>query len=305
MRHLNLFESVEQIAQLGSIRAAADAMSITSTALNRQILALEQELGQPIFERLPRGVRLNIAGEMFLIHARQQMRDFERMKIQLADLSGVRRGHVTVASTQAAIPYFLPRQITEYLDQHPGVTFKVNPCDIESAQEQLTSLEADIAVVFEPLKRSDFQIIESVQQDIVALFDVGHALAKKSGPVRLSECLQYPLALPADVTGVRSLLEIAMQQRNQTMQVALECEDSHLLLNAVRMGNLVTFDIPLGLSQKFLNDNGLAWRPVDQRDMPRGSLYMGQLKDRSLSVAASKFAVQIVTALQNQTTLCE
>ena len=101
MRHLNLFESVEQIAQLGSIRAAADAMSITSTALNRQILALEQELGQPIFERLPRGVRLNIAGEMFLIHARQQMRDFERMKIQLADLSGVRRGHVTVRTRGA------------------------------------------------------------------------------------------------------------------------------------------------------------------------------------------------------------
>ena len=305
MRHLNLFESVEQIAQLGSIRAAADAMSITSTALNRQILALEQELGQPIFERLPRGVRLNIAGEMFLIHARQQLRDFERMKVQLADLSGVRRGHVTIASTQAAIPYFLPRQITEYLDQHPGVTFKINPCDIETAQEQLSSLEADIAVVFEPLKRSDFQIIESVQQDIVALFDAEHALAKRQGPVRLSECLQYPLALPAEATGVRSLLEIAMQRGNQTMRVSLECEDSHLLLSAVRPGNLVTFDIPLGLSRKFLRDNGIAWRPVDHRDVPRGSLYMGQLKDRSLSVAASKFALQIVSALQSQTSLCE
>lgn len=305
MRHLNLFESVEQIAQLGSIRAAAESMSITSTALNRQILALERELGQPIFERLPRGVRLNIAGEMFLIHARQQMRDFERMKIQLADLSGVRRGHVTIASTQAAIPYFLPRQITEYLDQHPGVTFKVNPCDIETAQEQLTSLEADLAIVFEPLKRNDFQIVESVQQEIVAIFDQGHPLAHGSGPVRLSECLQHPLALPADVTGVRNLLEIALQRRNQTMEVSLECEDSHMLLNASKLGNLVTFDIPLGLSQQYLHDNGLLWRPVDQRDMPLGSLYMGQLKDRSLSVAASKFAVQVVSALQDQSSLCD
>ena len=280
-------------------------MSITSTAVNRQILALEQELGQPIFERLPRGVRLNIAGQMFLIYARQQMRDFERMKIQLADLSEVRRGHMTIASTQAAIPYFLPRQITEYLDLHPGVTFKMNPCDIETAQEQLTSLEADLAIVFEPLKRNDFQIIESIQQEIVAIFDANHALAQNAGPVRLSECLQHPLALPADVTGVRNLLEIALQRRNQSIDVSLECEDSHLLLNASRLGNLVTFDIPPGLSQQFLKDNGLDWRPVDQRDIPRGSLCMGQIKDRSLSVAASGFAVQIVSALQDQTTLCD
>ena len=69
---------------------------------------------------------------------------------------------------------------------------------------------------------------------------------------------------------MRSLLEIAMQRGNKTML-----------------------------------DNGLAWRPVDHRDMPNGSLYMGQLKDRSLSVAASKFALQIVSALQSQTSLCD
>lgn len=306
MRHLSLFESVEQIARLGSIRAAAEAQSITSTALNRQVIALEDELGQPLFERLPRGVRLNTAGEMFLIHARRQVRDYERLKVQLADLSGVRRGNVTIASTKAAIPYFLPQQINTYLDQHPRVSFKVNPCDIETAQKQLTNLEADIAIVFEPLHRREFQTIESIDQEIVAVINKNHPLAKGEGPVRLSECFQFPLAIPAKVTGVRSILDMAVQQKNQLqMEISVESEESQFLLNVVRDSDQVTFDIPLGLSKSSLERNGLTWRAVHPADIPKGHLYVGHLKNRSLSVATIKFANQIVAALQQHNALCE
>lgn len=306
MRHLDLFDSVEQIARLGSIRAAAEAQSITSTALNRQIIALENELGQPLFERLPRGVRLNIAGEMFLIHARQQVRDYERLKTQLADLSGMRRGHVTVASTKAAIPYFLPQQINSYRAHHPKVSFKINSCDIETAQDQLTNLEADIAIVFEPLHRQKFQTIESIDQEIVAVFNQHHPLAKNDGPVRLSECFQYPLAMPARVTGVRSILDVAVQKKSQLeANISVESEDSQFLLNMVRGSDQVTFDIPLGLSKSSLQRNGLKWRPVHNADIPKGYLYVGHLKNRTLSVAAMKFADQIIAALHLQVTLCE
>ena len=306
MRHLSLFESVEHISKLGSIRAAAEAQSITSTALNRQIIALEEELGQPIFERLPRGVRLNVAGEMFLILAREQLRGFERLRSQLADLSGVRRGHITIASTKAAIPYFLPMQIKAYLNEHPLVSFKINPCDIETAQDQLIKLEADLAIVFEPLHLQDFQIIESIDQQIIAIFDQNHPLASTKGNVRLSECLQYGLALPAKVTGVRNLLDIAIQRKSiSNMSVTVESEDSQFLLSAVRQTELITFDIPLGLSAGSLERNGLKWRPIHSNDVPSGLLYLGQLKNRSLSVAANKFASDIVYALQQQTALCD
>jgi len=306
MKHLGLFESVEQIARLGSIRAAAEALSITSTALNRQVIALEEELGQPLFERLSRGVRLNTAGEMFLIHARSQVRDFERLKGQLADLSGVRRGHVTIASTKAALLHFLPQQINQYLMLHPLVSFTVNPCDIETAQEQLATFEADIAIAFEPLHRREFQTIESVDQEIVAVFAKDHPLASHNGPLRLSECLQYRLAVPAKLTGVRSMLEVAIQKKNhRDIEISIESEDSQFLLNTVSASDLVTFDIPLGLSKRSLERNGLVWRPLHHHDMAKGYLYVGHLKNRSLSVAAIKFANQIIGALQDQDGLCE
>lgn len=305
MKHLNLYESVEEIGRLGSIRAAAESLSITSTALNRQIIALEDELGQPIFERLPRGVRLNTAGEMFLIHAREHLRDYDRLKSQLADLSGIRRGHVTIATTKAAMPYFLPQQIHEYQAQHPGVSFKINPCDIETALVQVTDMQADMAMVFEPMLRREFEVIDSIQQEVVVLFAKDHPLAKSRDSVRLSECLQYQLALPADVTGVRSLLERAVQRSQQSMMIAIESEDSQFLLNTTRLGELITFDIPLGLSRKSLEKKNLSWRKIDRNDINHGRLYLGQLKNRNLSVAAFKFASQITIALQKQNLMCD
>ena len=56
MRALITLKFVETVARTGSIRRAAEQLAITSTALNRRILALEEELGYPLFERLPSGV---------------------------------------------------------------------------------------------------------------------------------------------------------------------------------------------------------------------------------------------------------
>ena len=84
-------------------------MNITSSALNRRIQGFEAEFGAQIFERLPRGVRLNPAGELLMQHIRSQLIDLERIRGQVADLSGERRGHVSIACSQALNPIFLPR----------------------------------------------------------------------------------------------------------------------------------------------------------------------------------------------------
>ncbi len=101
MRHLLPLHYIDAVVRAGSIRKAAEALAITSTALNRRILSMEQDLGVPIFERLPRGVRLSTAGEILIQHVRTQLSDMERVKSQIADLTGVRRGHVSIACSQA------------------------------------------------------------------------------------------------------------------------------------------------------------------------------------------------------------
>src|SRR4051812_49897246 len=69
LRPPRVLSYVDAVARCGSIRKAADVLNVASSALNRQILDLESDLGSPLFERLPRGVRVTSAGGGCLVYS--------------------------------------------------------------------------------------------------------------------------------------------------------------------------------------------------------------------------------------------
>ena len=140
MRYLKTFELIEAVVRAGSIRKAAEDTNLTASALNRRIQQFEHEFGWPIFERLPRGMRLNPAGELLMQHIGLQRTDLARVQSQVADLSGERRGHVSIACSQALLPYFMPEQIAIYRASHPGVSFSVNIRDRAQAEQDLAQI---------------------------------------------------------------------------------------------------------------------------------------------------------------------
>lgn len=298
MHPLSPHQFIDVIARSGSIRKAAETLAITSTALNRRVLALEDELGVPIFERLPRGVRLSTAGELLILHLRSQASDFDKLKGQLADLAGERRGHVSIACSQALLPFFLPDQIGRYRTEHPGVTFSVRLRDREAAEAALVEHSADLALVFEPIRLSDVQILASVRQPIHAVMAETHPLADK--PVlRLRDCAPFPVALPTAQYGVRHLIDLALMRSSLQLRIAIESDNFAFLRLYPAHEPVVGFQIPIGLPED-PNGEGIVSRPVDARDVPEGRLYLCQLRGRTLPVAAAKFAAQIEGALDSR-----
>jgi DNA-binding transcriptional LysR family regulator len=295
VRHLMPLRYVDAVVRAGSIRKAAEALSITSTALNRRILSMEQELGVAIFERLPRGVRLSTAGEILIQHVRSQLSDMERVRSQIADLSGVRRGHISIACSQAVLPVFLPEQIALYRREHPGVTFRVYRRDREVAEMALVDHTADLALVFEPVRLSEFETLLAVRQPIHALMSRGHPLAK-SGSVRLRDCLRYPIAMPTHLYGVRNVLDKAVLRSSMKLQPVIESDSFEFLRHYARQDRTICFQIPIGIATGRKASDDVSC-PIDDRDVPPGILYLGQLRGRTLPVAVSRFAAQISSAL--------
>jgi len=296
MKHLTTLRYVDMVARTGSIRGAAELLAITSTALNRRILALEEELGVPVFERLPRGVRLSSAGEILIHHIRAQLSDMERVRSQIADLAGARRGHVSIACSQALLPYFLPEQITRYRKEHPGVTFGVYLRDRTAAEQAIVDHEADLALVFEPVRLSEIETILTVPQPIYGVMSEDHPLASHE-TLRLKECLMHPVALPTRYYGVRHLIEIALVDSNLPFKPVIESDSFEYLRNHAVAEGIISFQIPIGLPI----DNplpGMAVRPVDLRDVPAGLIYMCQLRGRTLPVAAARFSDQVAKVLE-------
>ncbi len=302
MRYMTSIRFIDAVARAGSIRRAAEELAITSTALNRRILAIEDELGAPIFERLPRGVRLNSAGELFIHHIRNQMSDLERVRAQIADLAGERRGKVSIACSQALLPYFLPEQISAYRREHPGVSFGVHLRDRAAAEAALTDHTADIAIVFEPVRMAEFHTLMRVRQQLHAVLSPTHPLAER--PVlRLRECLQYPVALPTNPYGVRYLLEAALQNSTLEANAVIESDNFEFLRYYAGAEHTITFQIPIGLPEPSAGQTVLSV-PIDPKDVPPGILYMGQLRHRTLPVAAAKFAAGLSTVLASRYEPC-
>ncbi len=300
MRALASLTFIEAIARSGSIRRAAEVLAITPSALNRRLIAVEEELGVQIFERLPRGVRLNAAGEILIQHIRAQISDFDRVKSQIADLSGIRRGKVSIACSQALLPFFLPEQIARYRTDHPTVEFCVLPRDRSAAEAALSDFSADLALVFEPLDLYDFEPIITVSQSVRAVMSHNHPLAEKD-VLRLRDCLQYPLALPTKSYGVRWLFDLAMAKLSQPASVVLESDSFEFLRMAISESRLITFQIEVGLPQRDVAGSPIS-RPIYTTDFTSGLLHLGQLRGRVLSVAAAKFATQLAQALAGRYT---
>lgn len=296
MRHLQIYRYVDVIAKAGSIRKASETLNITPSALNRRIQAFEEELGFAVFERLPRGVRLNAAGELMVQHVRNQLADMDRVRSRIADLEGIRRGHVPIACSQALLPYFLPAEIARYRRQHPAVTFSVLPRDRTAAERELINYNCDLALVFEPVLLAELRPLAIVKQPVHAIMAPDHPLAS-ADVLRLRDCMAYPLALPTVPYGVRQLLQQATARKGEALRPVLESDSFEFLRNCATEGGLVSFQIPIGLPRRVANAP-FVHRPVDPRDVPAGVLVLGQLRNRVLPVASDRFAEQLMTAFE-------
>lgn len=294
MKHLQTLRLILDVARAGSIRKAAEDLNITASALNRRIQQFEKEFGAQIFERLPRGVRLNPAGELLIQHIRTQTSELARLQAQVSDLSGVRRGHVAIACSQALLPAFLPAQIARYRAEHPGVTFSVNIRDRAAAERDLSTFASDLALVVEPVHMAEFEVLHAARQKVYAVMARDHPLATAE-PLRLRDCLDHPHVVPAPQLGVRHLLDLATRRMSRSIRPIIETESFELSRYYVLHEAAISFQIPIGLQGALYEDT--VARPLNPSDVPAAHLLLGQMRGRTLPVASARFANQLIAAL--------
>ena len=299
MRHLTHLRYIDVVARERSIRKASEKLNITSTALNRRILALEDEVGTPLFERLPSGVRLNTAGELFIQHIRSQMTDLSRVLSQISDLSGVRRGHVTISGGPELLASFLPKQIAQYRQEFEAVQFDVVRHTPAESLAALINFESDMAFVFDSVLPSDVHIVASVSQPLYALVQDSHPLAANS-MIKLQDCLAWPVVSPQTDSGLKTMLEVGRLRTAANLQTVIHTDETEFVLDYVRREQAVGFAIPLSFEGSTQSLSGLKAIAIDERDVPPGIVHLVQRKGRVLSVAAAKFMDQMVQTLNQR-----
>ena len=292
MQHLRFLHYVDAVARNGSIRGAAETLHVAASAVNRRIQDLEAELGTLLFERLPHGVRLTAAGELFVGYARRRYADLEQVRSQIEDLRGIRRGCVRLAVSQALAPVFLPRAITAFQAAHPGVTFEVKVLDHDRAIRALTDFEADLGLVFNPPSLQGLRVMAQMRCRTCAIVAPGHPLADRPN-VRLRDCFQYPLAMPDASLAGRGILDDLLTTSSAQPLPALVSNSFALMHGFVRTAGAVSFQIEIGVDRS----TGLVAVPIEESKLTPGRVMLLSLRERALPVAAASFAETVADRL--------
>ncbi len=295
MNHLRFLKYVDEVARVGSIRQAAERLHIAPSAVNCRIQDLEDELGTPLFERLPRGVRLTAAGELFVAYIRGRSAQLDQVRSEIEDLQGLRRGSVKLVGSQALAPAFLPKAVATFRASHPLVTVQARIGDHVQAMQALRDFEIDLALVFNLAPEADIKRIAEFEQKLVATMHRDHPLASRT-ELRIHECVNYPLVLPARDIGGRQLLDRFLARSSTKLRPVVESNSFEFMRGYLYYEQAISFQIAIGA----VTDAGqLVAREIADRGFPRGQLVLASLHSRQLPVVAHAFAEHLMASLSS------
>jgi DNA-binding transcriptional LysR family regulator len=239
----------DTIRRCGSIRQAARQLHLSSSALNRQLLAIEAQVGFHLFERLPSGLRLTPAGEAMARHAIHVMQDAQRMTAELEALRGLHAGHVDLFTVEALTHSFVPTVLNQMAERYSNVTFRVGIGGSRFAATRVIDGDADVALGF----IHERQV--GLKQWAVAPFELGvaippeHPLARLKS-VRFSQCMRFPMVLPSPELTLRDALVPMLAAQTEPPKVILETGSFDLMRQIAIHGRALVFVNRFGIEDE-------------------------------------------------------
>jgi DNA-binding transcriptional LysR family regulator len=170
-----------EVAQRGSISAAADALSFTQPAVSRQIATLEREAGAQLLERLPRGIRLTEAGRVLLGHAEAILDRMTAAQTQVEAVTRLEAGRLRIGSFATANATIVPRAIAAFTRAHPDVELSLAEGTSRQLIPWVRAGELDVAIATDPIERDldELAVFDIVEDPMLVALPLDHPLANK------------------------------------------------------------------------------------------------------------------------------
>jgi DNA-binding transcriptional LysR family regulator len=246
LRQLEYFVAV---AEEANFTRAAERIHVAQPAVSAQIQRLERELGQPLFDRSRRVVRLTAAGDAVLPHARAALGAVGDMQTAVDEVTQVVRGAVTIG-TVASHSVDIPRLLADFHADHPNVEITLGTDSSDNLIESLRSGLLDMAIVsVGPDETPEGLEVEVVTDEAIqAAVSPIDPLARRK-KIRLADLRDRTLiALPVGA-GIRHQFDIACAAAGVTPRIAFEATTPVALADLAERGlgvAIVPASVPRG-----------------------------------------------------------
>ncbi|MGW0871819.1 LysR family transcriptional regulator [Streptomyces sp. NPDC002740] len=285
-----------EVVRHGSFTVAARTLGWTQSAVSRQISSLEAALGGgPLFDRLPRGVRLTEAGRALVPYAESVAEALHGARRELAALREGADGRLRFGAFATADAALVPRALAAFRDRCPGVRVTREEGLSPALLERLGAGLLDLAVVSTTGRAAleSYALRHLLDESLYVAVPAGHPLSGRGGPVRLGELADADW-VSGSARPEGTLLDAALREgfRPRVAHVVAEWTAKQGYVAA----GLGVALVPALAASSVRPDVVLL--PVRDEDAPARAVYAATERGRSLTPAAEAF----VTALREAAT---
>ena len=232
---LRQLEIIRAIADTGSFTAAGEKLHVSQSAISRQILLLEEELGEPVFHRIGRRIRITPAGEALLQLSHRVFHDLQETVSSISDKRESLSGTMRLVGGMTVCLYVFPALLAEVRKLHPNLDLKVTVGSAERSIAMLRSGAGDLGLITLPVEATDLVSVPVLEEELLLITYPTHPLARKKS-IAASDLDKQHFVLFETGSITRRLVEAFFTREGIDPEIIMETENVEIIKAMVRHG---------------------------------------------------------------------
>jgi DNA-binding transcriptional LysR family regulator len=232
---LRQLEIIRAIADTGSFTAAGEKLHVSQSAISRQILLLEEELGEPVFHRIGRRIRITPAGESLLQLSNRVFQDLDETVSAISDKQESLRGTMRLVGGMTVCLYVFPALLAEVRRAHPNLDLKITVGSAERSIAMLRSGAGDLGLITLPVEASDLVSVPVLREELLLITYPAHPLAKKR-QITPADLTRQPFILFETGSITRRIVDEFFMRERIEAEIVMETENVEIIKAMVRHG---------------------------------------------------------------------
>jgi DNA-binding transcriptional LysR family regulator len=232
---LRQLEIIRAIADTGSFTAAGEKLHVSQSAISRQVLLLEDELGEAIFHRIGRRIRITPAGESLLQLSHRVFQDLQDTVAAISDRQESLSGTMRLVGGMTVGLYVFPSLLAQVRRTHPKLDLKITVGTAERSIAMLRSGAGDLGLVTLPVDAADLVSVPVLREELLLITYPTHPLARKKQIVP-TDLDKQPFVLFETGSITRRLVDEFFTRERIEVDVVMETENVEIIKAMVRHG---------------------------------------------------------------------
>jgi LysR family cyn operon transcriptional activator len=265
---LSQLRTFREVAEALSFTRAAQKLNMTQSAVSHQIKALERELGEPLFIRAKRGVRLSDAGQLALSYAERILEEADALRERIRGDEHEPRGRVRAAAATQAFVHLFARLFESFMRDHDRIELSFRTTvSTEQTVADILNGAADVGFASLPVYSPALQVTELFEDELGVVVGAPHRLAKER-ETSVTEMRRERFILFEQGASIRRATDAFFKRVDLSPDLALESNDTYFIKLMVEHG-LGLSVMPSWAVREEVEAGRLAWLRVSGHRLTR------------------------------------